>query len=90
MIILNSVFVKNSIGIFVVYLVILFSVGCKKQPQKLAYTKKNNVIEINNGLIKARFKIENKKVTQEYFAYKNEDWILVAESFIPISHNLKN
>ena len=90
MIILNSVFVKNSIGIFAVYLAIIFSVGCKKQPPKLEYIKQNNFIEINNGLVKARFKIENKKVIQEYFAFKNKEWILVAESFIPISHNLKN
>jgi hypothetical protein len=68
----------------------VLTMGCRQNNSKLHVTDENGAIEIDNGLIKARFAVKNNLVTQEYFAKKNEDWLLVAESFRPVAPVSKN
>jgi len=67
----------------ILYLVIVISEGCTGHTGQLQFTDKNGIIEIDNGRIKARFVEEGSQVTQQYFARKDKDWVLVAESFRP-------
>lgn len=64
-------------------LLVLLSVGCQRNENQLRLSQENNTIEIDNGVIKAKFRNEGGVVLQEYFALKESEWFLVAESFRP-------
>lgn len=44
-------------------------------------SKKNNVLEISNSLVKAKFTQQGNKINQEYYAKNQGEWTLVAASF---------
>ena len=82
-------FKLSNISIIILWFLV-FSVGCVSSRSKLLFTEKNGVVEIGNGRIKARFEVKNGLVAQEYLAFKDNSWVLVAESFrpgAPISNN---
>ncbi len=54
-----------------------------EQQPKVQVNQSKNVIEIDNGLVKARFTSGDGGVMQEFFALKNGLWKLVVESFLP-------
>ena len=64
-------------------LLVLLSAGCQRNENQLRLAQENNTIEIDNGVIKAKFRNEGGAVLQEYFALKESEWFLVAESFRP-------
>ncbi len=71
----------NKIIGIVITLFILFS--CKQQEGLQVVKNNNEHIEIRNGKVKAKFTRNEKFITQEYFAWNDGEWILVAESFNP-------
>jgi hypothetical protein len=42
-----------------------------------------DAVEIDNGLVKARFTPDADGIRQEFFAVRGKDWVLLAESFRP-------
>ena len=54
-------------------LVMVILAGCRQHLAKLRLSGKNGIVEIDNGRIKARFALKNNLVTQEYYAYKDND-----------------
>ena len=54
----------------------------KELDQSINVSEKDGIVEIDNGIIKARFTQQNRSVKQEYYSYKNGKWILVVESFL--------
>ncbi|MCX6926281.1 MAG: hypothetical protein NT154_24200 [Verrucomicrobia bacterium] len=49
----------------------------------LHVARKQGVVEIDNGLVKARFSSGKDGVKQEYMAARGSDWVLLAEDFRP-------
>jgi hypothetical protein len=76
---------KNMQIISALILTILALAGCSIDKDKLRVIEKGSVLEIANGLIKAKFAIEDSCISQQFYAHRNDNWILVAESFIPIT-----
>lgn len=44
---------------------------------------KGEAVEIDNGLLKARFSPGKEGIRQEYFAARGKEWVLLAESLLP-------
>jgi hypothetical protein len=68
------------------FLSIAFAVlilGCKQNSKRLHVVTTDGVVEVNNGLIKARFFKGDNLIAQEYHANQDGKWVLVAESFRP-------
>lgn len=54
-------------------------------PPPLRVTRSAGAVEIDNGLVKARFTTEKDGVKQEYLAARGSDWVLLAEGLRPKS-----
>ncbi len=71
--------------------VLLLVVGCEKVGKKadrvdtgsVIVIQKNNIFEMDNGLVKVRIVISDQGIEQEYFALKSNEWISVVRSFRP-------
>ena len=72
--------IKHSLSIVCVTLLIT---ACQRKDNQLQVVDSNGTVEIDNGLIKAKFFIANNILTQQYFATNKNEWALVAESFVP-------
>lgn len=46
-------------------------------------SRSEKIVQIDNGLVKARFIVSNNDIKQQYCASKDGKWVLVAESFRP-------
>jgi len=46
-------------------------------------TRAEGVVEIDNGLVKARFSVDKNGVKQEYLAARGAEWVLAVEAFRP-------
>src|SRR5687767_13163167 len=76
---------KRGRSFLVIMILILMTAGCQKPINKLNLADKDGILQVDNGLVKARFTKTDGGVSQEYFATRNGEWILVAESFRPIT-----
>jgi len=72
--------IKHSLSLACVTLLIT---ACQRKDNQLQVVDSNGTVEIDNGLIKAKFFIANNILTQQYFATNKNEWALVAESFVP-------
>jgi len=71
---------KLNISAYFLIAIILFGCG---QKSDLKFIDNDAVIELSNDHVKVRFVNYGNYVAKEFYALKNNDWILVAESFKP-------
>lgn len=71
--------------VFFILTSFVFFISCQETilDQSIHVSDKDGIVEISNGIIKARFTQQNNSVKQEFYSYKNRKWILVIESFKP-------
>src|SRR5258706_6864338 len=72
-------------GAAAILLLLLFAAGCREKGNILQGSEKDGTVEIDNGIVKARFTHQNNGVVQEYYALKGGEWVLLVESFRPPS-----
>ncbi|MCE9553712.1 MAG: hypothetical protein K8T91_10125 [Planctomycetes bacterium] len=53
------------------------------EPPRVSVTRAAGTVEIDNGLVKARFTADKDGVKQEYLAARGKDWLLLAEGYRP-------
>ena len=82
-------FRANKITVIILLGIVILT-GCRQTIAELRCSDKNGIVEIDNGRIKATFGLKNNLVTQQYYAYKDNAWVLVAESFRPLAPISKN
>ena len=82
---------KRKLSYLIVFFLCLALWGCKKADDGTVaddagcvhLKQDDKVVEIDNGIVKARFTIGQDGIRQEYFAKKTDKWVLVAESLNP-------
>ena len=63
---------------------LLFAVSLvAAEPPPVRVARTDDVVEVDNGLVKARFTVDAYGVKQEYLAARGAEWVLLAEGFRP-------
>ena len=75
---------KTHIRIIAFLITLIIATGCNGKRNDLNLKSNRESIEIDNGIVKAIFKPEAKTYSQKFYSKKNGEWILVAESFLPV------
>lgn len=75
--------ITRSLITAVFYSSVLMLAGLYKLQAQVSYSKKGNVVEIDNGMVKATFTAAGNTISQQYFGRDGNEWILTAESFRP-------
>jgi len=75
---------KTGIRLITFLITMIIATGCIRTSKDLNLKIRRKSIEIDNGIVKAIFTPEAKSFSLKFYSIKNGEYILVAESFLPV------